>query len=1173
MLCWYGDDGVIGHYAKMCLLDIIHGMSNGEYPNFNSKEEAIAFLQDLSQKISRTINVLKNPTPEQISDVVEKENADRSLAEALSGIDQALTVLQRPDLQKEPQVNSYQISQLDFSSFKRRIEEIADLWNIDLDKRVSSTDQKKEESPSPEPLENKDENKERAYQSELDDLFSTKMDPFIAIVNGKINSGFDSSEYKKMILAFDKFQELLSNFLNRLDADDGLNRQKITAYIENLEQLRENLDRNQTILRFRKIKEDFAKTTDKNEKRKILGEVNQLISDIESKIENLILDAPEGSAEKISDLEKVKIIIINWREKHFSGIEDFDSQLYRDGLKAQIGELGYLADEVCTGFDGGDVSVRISYLDGLTPQEKISRIEEDLKKINTCQGKVSFIEAEAHGEKDSGSKLAQIAGIINPWLNKVKEALSRLLETANNEKEDSAFEDWKRNLEDKNKFPRTVALVDKTREAERALEQLRREFDNVSLEIERIASDTENILAKHSVTELNGVHADPDKGVAMVPQLVPTERELLNDQLRQIRNKRDTLASELQTLYYEAEEELSSYDTDLQKRYKERSVFSNSENVIYRLEGKESSLVRDLDEVWSEITRDWTATTQKETLKPTANRMRDLIAKSAKNPEAMKEDRADFLEAAFSLRDSTFSFTGAGGISRHLCWQDAKEARAKSNPYVEIQLLRDMYHMNFMGMRFGDVVEYVDQELFNNFYRFENPKYNPTKPPSDGYGNPPENARWIWWSYAAYGDPDPQYAYDPKTGKGVKPLIQMVKDRFPRETQEMPQVFFDTLINFIIVSEMRMDVFYKQYFNYRASPVHGIDGDALLPWGMPGYITYKAISSGGIPKYRQSLVLFDFPDETDLISKRLEEGVGDSTYDSYINVAAENRMFAKQKIKGGDHRFSPTEAFPMGYQASQGATLIKDYPKDGRGVGARENIKKLVQVRDALEIQQMGPVQIGQIKIGPDMKILPSPMDFVRGNWRGVELPAMTMDDLFDSYRAFGEFVDAVEAPVLGPIEIQSLNDAATKLDPVIGTTSQYKGFAGKLIDVKHQDYVKYMELMTVMYMRRLFLGYLNETKEGKFLEKARKSKRTQFLHKMIETVGDAKTFAAKKNILERLDKVVHDGPWSINDTALFFNSHPMSDLEVQEFFGTELWATFSHWMRVPTPKEKDTKK
>lgn len=546
---------------------------------------------------------------------------------------------------------------------------------------------------------------------------------------------------------------------------------------------------------------------------------------------------------------------------------------------------------------------------------------------------------------------------------------------------------------------------------------------------------------------------------------------------------------------------------------------------------KKADLLAKMNKVWGRILIPEFAQTQEESLKGEADELRELAEEYGFNAQ-----ETALLERCFKMRDAAYRYTGLSAM-RHLTWQKVDEARQKATALSEAKGLREDFAQveNFLGFDVKEAVEYIDNTVFEVDWVID--KTTKQQKIWDYSSGMPDPSRYLVWNYAAMGNPDPEFI-----SAGVKDIRGLLLEKFPDLGTTIPEFVLDSLSFFIIVSEMRMEKFYKHYQDYRASPIKGVDANSVMPWGVPGFLAYKAAAIAGVPKYRTILMSTRFPSSIP----------GEPSF----------------SIQDTKHANDPGFQYPE-YMADR-PYYAGGRPDDKRKANATANIQMLVKIRNTM-IKEFSPIvtDYDHVELHPDLKILPSPYDVVKGEWRGQKLE-MTLDDLFEVYTQMDVFFGEID----NPKTIKNHTDAATAIVDLINNISKFKMILGKLTDPVFADMSKLVNIMVLTYVRKVATQYYKLDKErgigNTFL-----TKRELFLEMAIKEFKDSATLPGgiKKYIVPILESA-NVGKFATigNKWALFFKDDqpPFTEMDLQAWAGTKYFKEFQSWLKPPELKDKD---
>lgn len=523
------------------------------------------------------------------------------------------------------------------------------------------------------------------------------------------------------------------------------------------------------------------------------------------------------------------------------------------------------------------------------------------------------------------------------------------------------------------------------------------------------------------------------------------------------------------------------------------------------------------------------------------NELNDIVE------EHFSEEEKAIYKRTLLMRDTAVEFSGP---FRHLVLKDIEGAHKKAYNN-EAKELRDFMNSeeNIFGVSIKEVTTFLEEDAFE--------KQTHTRRDGSTFN----------WSYAANGDPEDENQHDitdddENVIRGAIPLKDLLKETFPL-LEEAPDFLLDSFIFFTIVSELRYKKFYPFYDYYQNSPINGMNAEALLPWGVPGYLTYKAASITKIPGYKAILLLTKYPGEDSNF------GGNGSISVSFDKHWANNRFHENKTDRDGNH-------INKEFVENRRRTFVTDVMtdanyKENRFKGALEKRKDMITIRNILKWKFSPDVDFGNVELHEDMQLLPSTWDIIKGKWRGEDIN-ITLDDIFEVYKQFDIFAKTIDnvPKIENPLQAFSL------LSDLISNTSKFKMIFNKLEGDVFSDFKELVNLMYMFYIKQLFDQYIVFNKEDGLLNKF-KPKHVLFAEGIIEEVEDAKTLPGhiKKFIVKAMKevKVVPSSKWGIvfypqtldNDTPIF--------LRIQKAIGTNLSGKLDRWLKPASPSEKDPNK
>lgn len=541
---------------------------------------------------------------------------------------------------------------------------------------------------------------------------------------------------------------------------------------------------------------------------------------------------------------------------------------------------------------------------------------------------------------------------------------------------------------------------------------------------------------------------------------------------------------------------------------------------------------KDFDRLWDELQDTYrkTASTSPEIMELTRELTKITVKENFSPEEKIAYGRA------LLMRD----VANPNAVFRHLCAENFKEIR--NEPYLNEahELRKYMELTDVFGVSIKEIVDFIENDAFNNI------KHKITK--EDG------SEAFFSWDYAANGDPEQEMI-----AKGALTFQELIENKFPK-LKEIPKFVSDSLITFVIVSELRYHKFYPYYNYYQNSPINGMNAEALLPWGIPGYLGYKAASITKIPSYSSVLMLTRHPSNTDLFEQQ-DLGYKEITFNK--NWAG-NRFNQKEYVESRANTFEDD-------------LMSKGSSKRSRFEDALENRKTMIEVRNALCWMFSPDHEFGYVDLHPDMQLLPSTWDVIKGEWRGEKIQ-ITLDDLFEIYEQFDKFVKEIDSAP----KIDSSMQAMTYLSDLISSTSRYKVIFTKLgIDKDppnpaFKELKELVELMYMFYLKKLFDQYI-KLPRMKGLSYAFTPKHMQFAKEVIAEVESDKTlpgfirgFITKA--MKEID-IIPNGKWGIIFSPPTVEDPTPLPIKLQQKFGTEEAKTRNRWLKPARPEEKDPNK
>ena len=620
-----------------------------------------------------------------------------------------------------------------------------------------------------------------------------------------------------------------------------------------------------------------------------------------------------------------------------------------------------------------------------------------------------------------------------------------------------------------------------------------------------------------------------------------------------------------------------SFEDELEES--EGSV-GGAESVESAEDGERPSWQTKFDRLWDEL---------QDTYRERASSNPDIRDLTSQLTEIVEEHFSEEEKRAYRRTLLMRDVANPNAVFRHLCTETPEEARKKSYLNEAHELRKYMDLENVFGVSIKEIVDYLETDAFDNI------EHKITR--GDG------SIGVFHWDYAANGDPEEEL-YAPREddgtidfsgfpnegdvipdeewkGKKALTLQELIENKFPK-LKEIPKFVSDSLITFVIVSELRYHKFYPYYNYYQNSPINGMDAGALLPWGIPGYLGYKAASIQKIPGYSSILMLTRHPNEEKLKEVNDFEGTDEEIEDSInaeyrtINFEedwARGRFIFKKNDNGvvernHGRRIREHEYVENRNESFEGDSLYDKTSKKKRFDKALENREIMVMVRNALCWMFSPDVDFGSVTLNPDMQLLPSPWNVIKGKWRGESIN-ITLDDLFEVYDQFNKFAEEIDnvPSITQPMQ------AMTLLSDLISNTSRFKVIFGKLNKPVFQELYDLVGLMYMFYLKKLFDQYMKLPKM-KGLSYATTPKHMVFAQEVIHEVEFDRTLPPfiKETIVKAMNQlgVVADGKWGVifspptaeDETPLF--------IRFQQLVGSGFAQNLNRWLKPARPEEKD---
>jgi len=546
--------------------------------------------------------------------------------------------------------------------------------------------------------------------------------------------------------------------------------------------------------------------------------------------------------------------------------------------------------------------------------------------------------------------------------------------------------------------------------------------------------------------------------------------------------------------------------------------------------------------------------------------------------EHFSETEKKVYERALLLRDVANMHAGP---FRHLCLKDIEGAHKKSFLNEGSELREYMGTKEVFGVPLSEVINFVESDAFDKLQH------------TTSWGHTYN------WSYAANGDPEEDQKYSKEDSEKLKEINlstderesiekrkvltmrELLTDKFP-SFKEAPSFVLDSVITFIIVSELRYKKFYPFYDFYQNSPINGMNAEAILPWGIPGFIAYKVASVTKLPGYMSCLILTRYPSKPSSFQLRKNTGEYDfvpkgdlsSNGKEYINsldpnYRAVNVSFDKNWAYG---RFKKIPEFVE----DRSWTFVDDTTSTGQEKFNRcinaliDKRKNLILVRNFLN-WTLSPRQIfPSVELNPDMQILPSTWDVIKGEWRGQKI-SMTLDDLFAVYKEFDSFAKKID----GNPQIEKPEDIAALLADLISDTSKFKVILAKFPSriPEFESLTKLISYMYLLYLKKLFDQYLKLPIQRKVNEsfKLKSQLFAEIVKKEVESDKTLPSVVAKE-IVSVMDEISANSLIASTEWGLIFYNSNIKDTEPYKFKLERVFGGSESWLKQPSPKEKDPK-
>lgn len=644
-------------------------------------------------------------------------------------------------------------------------------------------------------------------------------------------------------------------------------------------------------------------------------------------------------------------------------------------------------------------------------------------------------------------------------------------------------------------------------------------------------------------------------------KLVEQSRALMDDYTPKTRAEQsqllfftDRLMLKAKALYLDDEDDVGGKKLNLSQAKQEQAVEDTIEagesddgdaeqqaNVVQEAEAAEENepgappWQKDFDRLWDEL---------QDTYRKTASTSPDIMELTRELTKITEEHFSSEEKTAYRRALLMRDVANPNAVFRHLCAENFKEMRNESYLNQAHELRKYMELKDVFGVSIKEIVDFIENDAFNNI------KHQITK--EDG------SVDFFSWDYAANGDPEQEMI-----AKGALTFQELIENKFPR-LKEIPKFVSDSLITFVIVSELRYHKFYPYYNYYQNSPINGMNAEALLPWGIPGYLGYKAASITKIPSYSSVLMLTRHPSNTNLFKQ--PKNVGELGYKeiTFNKNWAGNRFGQKEYVESRADTFEDD-------------LMSKGSSKRGRFEAALENRKTMIEVRNALCWMFSPDQEFGYVELHPDMQLLPSTWDVIKGEWRGEKIE-ITLDDLFEIYEQFDKFIKEIDSAP----QINSSMQAMTYLSDLVSNTSKYKVIFTKLgIDKEppnpaFKELKGLVELMYMFYLKKLFDQYI-KLPGMKGLSYAFTPKHIQFAKEVIAEVESDKTLPGfiRGFITKAMKEIsfIPNGKWGIIFSPPTVEDSTPLPIKLQQKLGTEEAKTRNRWLKPGRPEEKDPNK
>jgi len=505
--------------------------------------------------------------------------------------------------------------------------------------------------------------------------------------------------------------------------------------------------------------------------------------------------------------------------------------------------------------------------------------------------------------------------------------------------------------------------------------------------------------------------------------------------------------------------------------------------------------------------------------------------------EHLTPEERDLLKIAVEFRDATYHAAG-NAHTQHLGWQDLNKARGEIVPLLNVSNLQKFRRFgeftrtdadgNIYRLRLERIITKIHDEYFNGKYEFQPSRY---------------------WNYAASGNPSEKDRAD-----GVPTIQELVIRDFP-DIMHFPVFIRSSILNFILLSEMRTDQYIREYAQYQGSPIPGFDAIAADDAAPLAAVAYKAQAGASMPIHRVMAMVTRFPKTM---------GPGASQYRMVDRHVARKRRF-----------FSDMAPF---LKTVEDPEVTFGNNKD------TANLDTMLAVRNKM-MWMTFPTGLPFVELSTDLKIKPTLWDWVDGEWLGEPLPKINYFDfktLEEAFRDFEKFVDD------GFRNIDSVETVDTAVSSLVDKIKYFKAMLILMEGNAHQELLSIVQLMSIVYLKKLYVRYKSLEKESYKSDKASTLKkvspervkfaRAKFAKLVKEVMENSKTlpkavYSGGKFPLEKfLNSLgsILPNEW----TARFDDEQFSASVELQsrlkDFWASGFDRVFESWMREPTLPDKD---